>query len=153
MIGTRRAPGEIPGVERVFPPEGTEEVLAASDFVLLLLPATGETGGIINRRTLGAMRPSAWLFNFARGGLIVDADLVEAVTANTIAGAVLDVFREEPLPPEHPFWTTGGIIVLPHIGGLHPERDQFVARLFADNLERFLLGQPLRHVVSRKRGY
>jgi phosphoglycerate dehydrogenase-like enzyme len=153
VIGTKRTPGEVPAVERAYPPEGIEEVLATSDFVLLLLPATSETRGIVNRRMLTLMKPSAWLLNFARGDLIVDADLVEAVKGERIAGAVLDVFREEPLPPGHPFWTTPGIIVLPHIGGLHPERDHFVARLFADNLERFLSGQPLRHVVFRERGY
>jgi len=83
----------------------------------------------------------------------VDTDLVEAVTARTIAGAVHDVFTTEPLPAEHPFWGTEGIMVLPHIGGLHPERDHIVAELFADNLQRFLAGQPLRETVDRARGY
>jgi len=83
----------------------------------------------------------------------VDADLVEAVKARTIAGAVLDVFTTEPLPAEHPFWSTENILVLPHIGGLHPERDHIVARLFVDNVERFLAGRPLREAVERARGY
>ena len=68
------------------------------------------------------MKPTAWLLNFARGALIVDDDLIEAVKSKTIAGAVLDVFREEPLPSTHPFWKTEGILVLPHIGGGHPDR-------------------------------
>jgi glyoxylate/hydroxypyruvate reductase len=63
------------------------------------------------------------------------------------------VFAVEPLPVEHPFWTTPGITVLPHIGGLHPERDGVVAQLFVDNLKRFLAGQPLLHTVERARGY
>ena len=99
------------------------------------------------------MKPSAYLLNFGRGELIVDADLIEAVTAQTIAGAVLDVFTTEPLPAEHPFWGTEGIMVLPHIGGLHPRRDHVVAELFVDNLRRFLAGQPLRDAVDRARGY
>ncbi len=70
-----------------------------------------------------------------------------------IAGAVLDVFRQEPLPPDHPFWATEGIVVLPHIGGLHPRRDEIVARLFAENLARFLDGEPLKEVVDRTAGY
>ena len=74
-------------------------------------------------------------------------------TLRDIAGAVLDVFRREPLPEDHPFWTTDGIVVLPHIGGLHPRRDEIVARLFADNLARFLDGRPLREQVDRERGY
>jgi phosphoglycerate dehydrogenase-like enzyme len=99
------------------------------------------------------MKPSAWVLNFGRGDLVVDADLVEAVSAKRIAGAVLDVFRTEPLPAEHPFWTTPGIVVLPHVGGLHPERDGLVAELWVDNLKAFLADRPLRQVVDRARGY
>ncbi len=128
-------------------------MLGASDFVLLLLPVTAATRGFMNAARLRAMQPSAYLLNFARGELVVDADLVEAVRARTIAGAVLDVFVTEPLPPEHPFWVTEGITVLPHIGGLHPERDRLVAELFVENLGRFLDGRPLLHVVDRERGY
>ena len=76
-----------------------------------------------------------------------------AVNEKKIAGAVLDVFRQEPMPAEHPFWRTEGIIVLPHIGGPHPQRDRFVARLFVDNLGRFLDGAPLKEVVDRSAGY
>jgi phosphoglycerate dehydrogenase-like enzyme len=99
------------------------------------------------------MKPTAWLLNFGRGQLISDSDLIAAVASKRIAGAVLDVFRQEPLPPEHPFWTTEGILVFPHIGGPHPQRDQIVARLFVENLERFLDGQPLKEVVDRAAGY
>jgi len=63
------------------------------------------------------------------------------------------VFRQEPLPAEHPFWGTAGITVLPHIGGLHPQRDSVVAELFVENLRRFLAGKPLLHAVDRARGY
>lgn len=153
VIGTRRDPAPLPHVERVYPPEETAEVLGRADFVLLLLPVTRETRGFMNAARLRQMRPTAYLLNFARGELVVDADLIEAVRSRTIAGAVLDVFMTEPLPPEHPFWVTEGITVLPHIGGLHPERDRLVAELFVDNLRRFLAGAPLREVVDRARGY
>ncbi|OGK76719.1 MAG: hypothetical protein A2X52_04685 [Candidatus Rokubacteria bacterium GWC2_70_16] len=153
LIGTRRSTTAVPHVARLYPPEATAEVLAASDFVLLLLPVTGETRGFMNAERLRQMRPGAWLLNFGRGELVVDAELVEAVKSRVIAGAVLDVFTTEPLPQEHPFWTTEGIVVLPHIGGMHPRRDEFVATLFAENLGRFLSRQPLRELVSRGRGY
>jgi len=153
VIGTKRRPGSMADVAEVLPAERTNEVLAKSDFVLLLLPATPETESIINAERLALMKPGAWLFNFGRGPLIKDDDLVAAVKAKKIAGAVLDVFRQEPLPAEHPFWSTEGIIVLPHIGGPHPQRDRFVARLFVDNLGRFLDGKPLKEVVDRKAGY
>jgi phosphoglycerate dehydrogenase-like enzyme len=153
VIGTRRRPEPMPNVAEVLPPERTPEVLAQSDFLLLLLPVTRETENLINAQRLGMMKPSAWLLNFGRGHLIKDEDLVAAMNAKKIAGAVLDVFRQEPLPAEHPFWTTDGIIVLPHIGGPHPQRDRFVARLFVDNLGRFLDGKPLKEVVDRTAGY
>ena len=153
VIGTRRRPQPMPDVAEVLPADRTPEVLAESDFVLLLLPATPETDNFINAGRLAMMKPGAWLLNFGRGHVIEDDELIAAVKARRIAGAVLDVFRQEPLPAEHPFWTTEGIIVLPHLGGPHPQRDRFVARLFAENLGRFLDGKPLREVVDRKTGY
>jgi phosphoglycerate dehydrogenase-like enzyme len=153
VIGTKRRPEPVPGLADVLPPERTNEVLQQSDFVLLLLPATPETDNFINAERLALMKPSAWLLNFGRGHLVNDDDLIAAVRANTIAGAVLDVFRQEPLPQEHKFWATEGILVLPHIGGPHPQRDSIVARLFVENLRRFLDGQPLKEVVDRAAGY
>lgn len=153
VLGTRRGGAPLPGLAEVLPPERTDEVLAQSDFVVLLLPATPATENFIDARRLARMKPGAWLLNFGRGHLIADADLIAAVQAKQIAGAILDVFRQEPLPVTHPFWTTPGITVLPHIGGGHPERDRIVARLFADNLARFLNGQPLKEIVDRSAGY
>ena len=153
VIGTKRRPEPLPHVAKVYPQEAVDEVLGASDFVLLLLPSTAETENSINASRLKAMKPSAWLLNFARGALIVDADLIAAVKAKTIAGAVLDVFREEPLPATHPFWQTEGILVLPHLGGGHPDRTAAVAELFAENARRLLAGEALKGVVDRAQGY
>jgi glyoxylate/hydroxypyruvate reductase A len=153
VIGTRRAGGTLPHVERVYTPAETDEVLAQSDFVVLLLPATPDTENIINAARLARMTKTAWLLNFGRGALIDDAALVAAAKAGTIAGAILDVFRQEPLPKNDPFWGTENILVLPHIGGLHPERDSMVAALLVENLRRFLDGAPLKEVVDRKAGY
>jgi phosphoglycerate dehydrogenase-like enzyme len=153
VIGTKRRPEPMAHVAEVLGSEQTDAVLAQSDFVLLLLPATPETANLINADRLRRMKKSAWLMNFGRGPLINDDDLVAAVEAKTIAGAVLDVFRQEPLPKEHKFWTTEGILVLPHIGGPHPQRDSIVARLFVENLGRFLDGQTLKEVVDRAAGY
>ena len=152
VIGTKRKPEALPGIE-VLPTERTNEVLEQSDFVVLLLPATPQTENFINAERLSHMKPTAWLLNFGRGHLIDDAALIEAAKQNKIGGAILDVFRQEPLPATHPFWTSEGIIVLPHIGGGHPKRDQVVARLFVDNLGRFLDGKPLRETVDRAAGY
>lgn len=153
VVGTRRTGGAVPHVDRVYAPEAIDEVLGQSDYVVLLLPATERTVNSINAARLAAMKKTAWLINFARGSLIVDADLIAAVKGGTIAGAVLDVFRQEPLPSEHPFWQTPGIYVLPHIGGGHPERNKMVATLFTENAKRYLAGEPLAEVVDRSRGY
>jgi len=153
VIGTRRNPAPAEGVSEVLPPERTDEVLARSDFVVLLLPATSETENFIDAGRLARMKRDAWLLNFGRGQAIVDADLVAAVQGGRIAGALLDVFRQEPLPVDHPFWTTKNIKVVPHVGGMHAERDKAVAKLFVENLGRFLDGGPLLALVNRRAGY
>jgi phosphoglycerate dehydrogenase-like enzyme len=153
VIGTKRGVTETPHVEKVVGPERTDEILAESDFVVLLMPATPATENFIDAARLSRMKKTAWLLNFGRGALIHDDDLVAAARAGTIAGAVLDVFRTEPLPAEHPFWAEEKIMVLPHIGGLHPQRDSMVAALLVDNLRRFVDGAPLTQLVDRQAGY
>jgi glyoxylate/hydroxypyruvate reductase len=153
VIGTKRTPEPLPHVEKVYSTEQTDEVLGQADFVLLLMPSTAETDRFMNAKRLRAMKPTAWLLNFARGALIHDEDLIAAVKSKTIAGAVLDVFREEPLPATHPFWQTEGILVLPHLGGGHPDRGGAVAEIFVENARRYLAGEPLTALVDRSRGY
>ena len=153
VIGTKRDPGPVPHVEKVYSPAETDTVLGQSDFVVLLLPTTPETENFINAARLRAMKKTAWLLNFGRGALIVDADLIAAVQSKAIAGAVLDVFREEPLPSTHPFWKTEGIMVLPHIGGGHPDRRAIVADMFAENVRLYLDGKTMNALVDRKKGY
>ena len=153
VIGTKRDGGAVPHVERVYRPPETDAVLGEADYVVLLLPSTAETRGVIDARSLKRMKRTAYLLNFGRGDLIVEDDLAAAVRTGVIAGAVLDVFVKEPLPAESPLWTTDGITIFPHVGGLHPDRDDTVAALWIDNLRRFAEGQPLREVVDRARGY
>lgn len=153
VIGTKRTPEPVAGVEKVYGFDETDKVLGQSDYVVVLLPVTPLTENYLNKTQIAKMKPTAWLINFARGAIIVDQDLIAAVKAKTIAGAVLDVFRTEPLPADDPFWKTPGIWVLPHIGGFHPQRDSWVAELLSDNIRRHLDGQPLREVVDRERGY
>lgn len=151
VIGSRRRMDQaVPHVDAIVP---ADQVLAEADFVVLLLPATPETENFVNAERLAKMKPTAWLLNFGRGHLIDDAALIEAVNAKQIAGAILDVFRQEPLPSTHPFWKTEGILVLPHIGGGHPTRDRTVARLFVENMSRFMDGKPLLEQVDRSVGY
>lgn len=153
VIGIKASAQPVPYVDEVYSHDQLDKVLSQSDFVVLLLPATPATENIINATSLSRMKQSAWLFNFARGQHVVDDDLIATLQKGTIAGAVLDAFRIEPLPPEHPFWTTKNLIVLPHIGGRHPQRNMFVSKLFVENARNFIAGQPLKAMVDRSRGY
>jgi phosphoglycerate dehydrogenase-like enzyme len=153
VIGTKRDGAPVPHVERVYPPADTDVVLRESDYVVVLLPSTAETRGLIGATALHQMKPGAHLLNFGRGDTVVADDLVTAVRDGVIAGAVLDVFVTEPLPTDSALWSTPGITIFPHVGGLHPSRDETVAALWIDNLRRFVDGQPLREVVDRTRGY
>lgn len=153
VVGTKREPEPVEGVEEVYGGDEAEAVLRQSDFVVLLMPVTPETENFINAERLRLMKPTAWLLNFGRGPLIVDADLIAAVKGKTIAGAVLDVFRQEPLPASDPFWTTENIHVLPHIGGGHAGRGAVVAEIFAENARRHFAGEPFATGVDRGKGY
>jgi phosphoglycerate dehydrogenase-like enzyme len=108
----------------------------------------------MDRTKLERMKPTAYLINVARGAIVREADLIEALQTRRIAGAALDVFSQEPLPPESPLWTLPNVFITPHVAGVASDRHWLrVLRQFADNLERFLRGQPLRNVVDKRLGY
>lgn len=151
VTGVSRSGQAVPGVDRVHPVRALRRALADADFVVLVLPLTKATRGLIGAAQLSAMRPTAWLFNIGRGALIDEMALVQALERRTIAGAVLDVFATEPLPPEHPLWSLDNVVITPHISG--PNMPEEIAPVFNDNLARYLAGRRLRYVVDRRRGY
>jgi len=153
VIGVSRRPVAVPHVDMVYAAAEAEQAFNQADFVVLLIPQTAENENFMNAARLAAMKPDAWLLNFARGTAVDDCALIAALNAKAIGGAILDVFREEPLPEHNPLWRTPGVLVLPHVGGLHPRRDELVAELFAANLEHWLDGEPLQGTVDRARGY
>ena len=108
---------------------------------------------MIGATELAAMKPGAVLVNVARGSLIDEAALVDALRAGRIAGAVLDVFAGEPLPPESPLWDLPGVLVTPHIATNVPEYLARAIEQFATNVRRFLVGEPLLNQIDRRRGY
>ena len=151
IIGVSRSGRGAPGVSRVHRAAQLTRALAEGDFVVLIMPLTAATRGIIGERELAAMKSSAWLVNIGRGPLVDEAALVRALTQKQIAGAVLDVFATEPLPPGHPLWALDNVVVTPHIAG--PDVPEELPAAFNANLARYLAGRPLRHVVDRRRGY
>jgi phosphoglycerate dehydrogenase-like enzyme len=153
VIGTKRTPTSIPGVDRVLPPEGLPEVLHGSDAVVVALPLTPQTRGLLGERELQMMKSTAWLINVGRGPIVQEAPLVRTLRAGRIAGAALDVFEHEPLRPDSPLYELENVILTPHVSGASPRYMDRAVPLFCDNLARYLRGAPLRNLVDPERGY
>jgi glyoxylate/hydroxypyruvate reductase A len=149
--GFARSPRRVEGVEVMHGPDGWRAFLAATRVLILLAPLTAETENAIDAAALDALRPGGWLVNIARGALVVDADLIAALDTGRLAGATLDVFREEPLPPAHPFWTHPRIRVTPHVSG--PTLVSVSAAQVVEGLAAMRRGEPPRGLVDRRRGY
>ena len=153
VLGMRRRPEPIEGVSRMFGPDQLSEMLPACDVVVLVVPATDATRGLVGARELRAMRPTAHLVNVARGSVVDERALTQALREGWIAGAALDVFAREPLPPESPLWGMENVIVTPHIAGEPADYPRRVMTIFAENLRRWRAGRPLLNVVDLDRGY
>ncbi|MFA6955794.1 MAG: D-2-hydroxyacid dehydrogenase [Thermoanaerobaculia bacterium] len=126
---------------------------AEADWLIVAAPLTGETRGIVSADVIAALPQGARLVNVARGELVDETALLEALSGRKIAGAILDVFETEPLPPEHPFWDMDNVRVLPHTTWRSEQVNARQLALFLDNLGRFVRGEPLRNVVDPLRGY
>jgi len=155
VVGVRRRPERPapPGVTSVVGPERLHDALGDADVVVLALPSTPETRGLFGSEALAAMRPSALLVNVARGRLVDETALAEALRAGTIGGAAVDAFAEEPLPSDSPWWGLPNVLVTPHTAAFDGDYWSPVVRLFVDNVERFRRGQVLLNVVDKARGY
>jgi phosphoglycerate dehydrogenase-like enzyme len=120
-----------------------DALLPQADAIVLTLPLTDETRGLLSRERIAAMRPGAILVNVGRGGVVDEAALVEALRSGHLCGAALDVFAEEPLPPESPLWELENAIVSPHTAALSIHENERIVELFAENLRRYLAGEEL----------
>lgn len=143
--------GEIP--DRIYPPEALQSMLKDCDYVVITVPLTEQTRHLIDGEALKAMKSDAVLINVARGDVIDQAALIDALQRQQIRGAALDVFTPEPLPTDNPIWALPNVIQSPHISGLTPHYYDRTAELFAENLRRFLAGEPLLNQVERSKGY
>jgi glyoxylate/hydroxypyruvate reductase A len=151
VAGWSRTPKDIPGIESFAGAESLHRFLQRSDILVCVLPLTPDTRGILNATTLAALPPGAFVINIARGGHVVDDDLIAALDYGHIAGATLDVFVPEPLPAEHPYWTHPKITLTPHVASLTNPRTAAVP--IAENLRRLRDGRPFLHLVDRQSGY
>lgn len=142
---------KLPFVDTEYEPEKMEDFLQESDYVVLILPAIPGTLNLIGRDAFKAMKKQAYLINICRGALVDEVALVEALKQGQIAGAVLDVVKQEPLPPNSELWDCPNLIVSPHISG--PGLPEDMAEFFKMNFLKYLRGEPLQGVVDPARGY
>jgi phosphoglycerate dehydrogenase-like enzyme len=138
-----------PGVAELHPPERLAELLPRADFVILTAPETPATQGLFNAHLFRRMRRSAFFINIGRGATVVLDDLNAALREGKLAGAALDVFQIEPLPPAHPLWDAPGMLITPHVAVDGPHTDERRTALFLENCRRFHAGRPLLNVVDK----
>jgi phosphoglycerate dehydrogenase-like enzyme len=141
------------GVDAVYASARIDKVLAQSDFVVVAAPLTETTRGLINAERLAAMRPDAYLINVGRGPHVDEAALAEALRNHRIAGAALDVFDQEPLPPDSLLWDLENLLITPHTGSLTEKLWQRHHAVFSENLRRYLAHEPLLFTVDKQKGY
>jgi phosphoglycerate dehydrogenase-like enzyme len=146
VVAYRRRPKGSPHVDRLYSAargETLDELLQTSDFVVLSLPLTDRTRRLIGPIELSRMRPTAYLVNIARGGLVDESAMIGALRAGRLAGAAIDVAEDEPLPAASPLWDTPNLIITPHVTPLMPDRDERALELLRENIRRYRCGEPL----------
>ena len=151
VAGWSRRPRELPGITSFAGADQLIPFLRRSEILVCLLPLTDETRSILDARAFAALPAGATVVNLARGGLIVDRDLLAALDRGHIGGAVLDAFEVEPLAPDHPFWRHPRVQITPHIAAISDARS--VAPVIAANVRRFRAGEPVQNLVDLSAGY
>ncbi len=151
VIGVDARRTDVPeGMAALYRPEQLDDLLPQADWVILTVPHTPATEGMMHRGRLQRMKRSAFLINIGRGMTVKLDDLNRALRDGVIAGAGLDVFEEEPLPPDHPLWTAPNVLLTPHVAGDGPYLDERRLDILVDNARRFVSGQELRNVVDKQ---
>ncbi len=151
VAGWTRTRKHLPGIEGFHGPDGLARFLGRTEILVCLLPLTPETRGIINRQTLAALPQGASLVNAARGGHLVEDDLLAALDAGHIAEATLDVFAEEPLPKQHRFWSHPRVTVTPHVASITDPTS--CADFIVEQIRRLEAGEPLQYLIDSATGY
>ncbi|NMG17934.1 D-2-hydroxyacid dehydrogenase [Brasilonema bromeliae] len=151
--GSRRNPEPLANFDKIVGANEWKALLPEADYIVIATPLTPETKGLINAETLRLMRPTAYLINIARGAIVDENALLTALREGWIAGAGLDIFESEPLPPESPFWSLPNAFITPHCSALTPQVRSRIVKLFIDNLTSYRNKEKLRNVVNKNVGY
>jgi len=151
VIGITSAVRGVEGFDRMVRRDDLESAVGELDFLVLLTPYAPETHGIVGEKVIAAMKPTAFLVNLARGGIVDEAALLRALREKRLAGAALDVFAVEPLPQDHPLWGMDNVIVTPHLGGFHDQYAEQALPTVVENFRKFLSGDTanMTNVVKR----
>lgn len=153
VIGTQRTPKASEHVEKIYSPEETGTVVAQADYLVLVLPLTEETRGLMDAAMLAKMKPDAVLINLSRGGVVDEVALGAALHDGKIKGAAMDVFEEEPLPAGNPLWDAPNLLITPHMAAVSDKYIPMVTEILIDNLHRLEAGEALYNEIDRERGY
>jgi D-2-hydroxyacid dehydrogenase (NADP+) len=150
-IGVTRTPRPATGFDEMMPAARLPEAAAKADYLINVLPASADNIGLFDAKVFGAMKPSAYYISAGRGQTVDENALTEALRGRRIAGAGFDVFQDEPLPPENPFWHLPNVFITPHVGGYVVEYEDFVMPLVVDNMRLFLAGRQsdMQNIVER----
>ena len=151
VIGLNSDGRAVEGFTACYPGADRLAFAAGLDYLVSVLPQTSQTDNLIDEALLKRLNPRAIVFNVGRGNALVETDLIASLNAGHVRAAVLDVFREEPLPADDPLWSTPGVYVTSHTAG--PTPDEAVAEVFERNLKRYIAGEPLTDAVRAGRGY
>jgi phosphoglycerate dehydrogenase-like enzyme len=154
VLGIRENPEKgLSGADAVYTTAQLDAVLPQSDYIVLCTPVTPATAGIINARRLASLKKDSYVINVGRGQLVDESALIEALRNGKIAGAALDVFATEPLPPDSPFWTLQNVLITPHTAAVTDRLWERHYQLIRENLNRLLQGKPLLNEIDKRRGY
>jgi phosphoglycerate dehydrogenase-like enzyme len=147
--------GDLHGdlVHRLYPSQALKSMVKDCDFIVVTLPLTNATRGLVDTQVLAACKSNAYLVDVSRGGIVDQLALTKALNEHKLAGAALDVFPEEPLPKKSPLWEMSNVIVTPHIAGVSAYYDERAIALFAENLSRYIGDLPLYNVFDPQKGY
>ena len=153
VYGVKQSMSAEPNVDKLFPPDALYELLPSADFVIVTLPLTPKTENLFSKKAFEAMKPSAFFINVSRGPVVNETDLVEALREETIGGAALDVFCEEPLPTDSPLWDAPNLLITPHHAATSPRYMERALQVFIENLKVYPDASKMRNVIDKKRGY
>lgn len=150
VVGVDARPGAAAGFAEVLPVSELDEQLGRADLVVVAVPHTPETEGMFDAERIGRLRADAYLVNVGRGRTLLLDALTDALAEGRLAGAALDVFETEPLPPDHPLWTRPDVLLTPHVAGAGPHSEERRFAVIEENAKRFAEGRPLVNVVDKK---